>query len=85
MKKPDLNDIAKIEQAIAKKYGPETVQNPRSNWTKEKELDYLQKIKERFKKDLKRTKDSEKINKDGFFVSKKLLIKDEERVCPACF
>ena len=85
MKKTDLNDIAKIEQAISKKYGPETVQNPRSKWTKEKELDYLQKIKERFKKDLKRTKDSEKINKDGFFVSKKLLIRDEDRVCPACF
>ena len=85
MKKTDLNDIAKIEQAISKKYGPETVQNPRSKWTKEKELDYLQKIKERFKKDLKRTKDSEKINKDGFFVSKKLLIKDKDRVCPACF
>ena len=85
MKKPDLNDIAKLEQAIANKYGSETVQNPRSNWTKEKELDYLQRIKERYKQDLKRCEDGEKINKDGFFVSKKLLIKDEDRVCPACF
>ena len=85
MKKPDLNDIAKLEQAISKKYGPETVQNPRSGWTKEKEVDYLQQIKERFKQDLKRREDGEKINKDGFFVSKKLLTRDEDRVCPACF
>jgi len=85
MKKPDLNDIVKLEQAIANKYGSEAVQNPRSNWTKEKELDYLQRIKERYKQDLKRCEDGEKINKDGFFVSKKLLTKDEDRVCPACF
>ena len=85
MKKPDLNDIAKIEQAIANKYGSESVQNPRSGWTKEKELEYLKQIKERFKQDLGHREDSEKINKDGFFVSKKLLIRDEDRVCPACF
>ena len=85
MKKPDLNDIAKIEQAIAKKYGPQTIQNPKSGWTKEKELGYLQQIKERFRQDLRRREDDEKINKDGFFVSKKLLTKDEDRVCPACF
>lgn len=85
MKKRDLNDIAKLEQAISNKYGPETVQHPRSNWTKEKEVCYLQQIKERFKQDLKRREDGEKINKDGFFVSKKLLTRDEDRVCPACF
>ena len=39
MKKPDLNDIAKIEQAIAKKYGSETIQNPKSGWKKKKNLD----------------------------------------------
>jgi len=85
MKKEDLNKIAKIERAIAKKYGPQTIQNPKSEWTKEKELDYLEQIKKRFKLDLKRRESTEKINKDGFFISKKLLIKDEDRVCPACF
>ena len=37
----DLNYIARLEQAIAKKYGEETVQNPRSTWTQEKEQKYL--------------------------------------------
>ena len=85
MKKPDLNTIAKIEQAIAKKYGSQAITNPKSCWTKEKEIDYLKQIKEIYKKQLKRRQDAEKINKDGFFVSKKLLTKDEDRVCPACF
>ena len=85
MKKPDLNTVAKIEQAISKKYGVETITNPKSKWSKEKELDYLEQIKIPHKKDLRRREDAEKINKDGFFVSKKLLIRDEDRVCPACF
>ena len=85
MKKPDLNTVAKIEQAIYKKYGSEAVGNPKSGWTKEKELDYIQQIKIQHKKELRRREDSEKINKDGFFVSKKLLTKDEDRVCPTCF
>ena len=85
MKKPDLNTIAKIEHAISNKYGRQTITNPKSGWTKEKELDYLNQIKQVHKKELKRRQDAEKINKDGFFVSKKLLTKDEDRVCPACF
>jgi len=85
MKKPDLNTVAKIEQAISKKYGLETIENPKSRWTREKELNYLKQIKIQRRKELKRRQDAEKINKDGFFVSKKLLIKDEDRVCPACF
>ena len=84
MKKPDLNTVAKIEQAISKKYGVETIVNPKSGWTKEKELDYVQQIKIQRKKELRQKEHAEKINKDGFFVSKKLLTKDEDRVCPAC-
>ena len=85
MKKPDLNTVAKIEQAISKKYGSETIIIQKSGWSKEKELEYLQQIKVQHKNEIRRMEDTEKINKDGFFVSKKLLTKDEDRVCPACF
>ena len=85
MKKPSLNFIAKLEKAIADKYGSETIQHPMKNWSKDKEISYLEQIKERQKKDDKYKEASEKINKDGFFISKKLLIKEEDRVCPACF
>ena len=85
MKKPDLNTVAKIEQAISKKYGPETIINPKSRWSKEKELEYLQQIKVQHKNELRRREDTEKINKDGFLLSKKLLTNKEDRTCPACF
>jgi hypothetical protein len=85
MNRRDFNWIAKIEKAIAQKYGNIAIQNPRSFWNEEKEASYLEQIKQRYKKDNKQRESSEKINKDGFFLSKKLLTKDEDRVCPACF
>ena len=33
----DLNDIARFEKAIAKKYGNEAIENPRKHWNDEKE------------------------------------------------
>ena len=85
MKKKDFNWVVKVEKAIAEKYGDIAVQNPRSFWDEKKEASYLEQIKQRYKKDNRQRETSEKINKDGFFLSKKLLTKDEDRVCPACF
>ena len=45
MKDKDLNKIAKIEQAISKKYGKDAVQNPKSNWTQTKEEQYKVSVK----------------------------------------
>ena len=83
--KKDLNYIARLEQAIAKKYGAETIQNPRSAWTQEKEQKYLEEIKQIHKKELQNSTYDEKIQANGFFVSKKLLTNKEDRTCPACF
>ena len=83
--KKDLNYIAKLEQAIAKKYGEETIQNPRSTWTQEKEQKYLEEIKEIYKQELQSKSSDEKIEANGFFVSKKLLTNKEDRTCPTCF
>ena len=83
--KKDLNYIAKLEQAIAKKYGEETIQNPRSTWTQEKEQKYLEEIKEIYKQELQNKTYDEKIEANGFFVSKKLLTNKEDRTCPTCF
>ena len=85
MSKKDSNWVVKIEKAIAEKYGNVAIQNPRSLWNEEKEASYLKQIKQRYKKDNKQRESVEKINKDGFFVSKKLLTRDEDRVCPSCF
>ena len=82
--KKDLNKIAKIEKAIAKKFGHETIINPKSRWTDEKEQEYLQQLKEFYSKQRKRTDDSEKIEEEGFLLSKNLISKESKRVCPIC-
>ena len=37
----DLDYIAKVEQAIAQKYGDEAIQNPKAEWDENKEKVYL--------------------------------------------
>jgi len=84
MKNKDLNKIAEIEKAIAKKFGKEAVVNPKSRWTDEKEEKYLQQLKEFYKKQRKKTDNNEKIDEEGFLLSKNLISKESKRVCPIC-
>ena len=84
MTKKDLNYIAKVEKAIAQKYGEEAIQNPKSGWTDEKEREYLEQIKKLHKKQRSIEEAKDKVEVDGFLISKKLLSKDSERVCPVC-
>ena len=44
MKTKDPNYAVKVEQAIAKKYGDDTVVNPKSGWDDEKEKEYLRAV-----------------------------------------
>ena len=45
MNTKDPNYAVKVEQAIANKYGKETVVNPKSQWDDEKEKEYLDQLK----------------------------------------
>lgn len=83
-KKLDLNEIAKIEKAIKAKYGEEAIQTFKEDWDEEKEKDYLQQIKNFLKKEQDSKEQTEKIETNGFLISKKLLIKEDSRVCPLC-
>ena len=82
--KKDLNKIVQIEKAIAKKYGKETIANPKSGWTDEKEKEYLEELKQLSQKDYKKSKSIEKVEKDGFLLSKNLINKKSKRKCPVC-
>jgi hypothetical protein len=82
--KKDLNYIAKLEKAIGNKYGQEAIQNPRSSWTEEKEKDYLEQIKQIYKLECTKSKYFDRIEKEGFFVTKKLFSKENDRVCTVC-
>jgi len=84
MKQKDLNKIAKIEKAMAKKFGKATIINPKSQWTDEKEEEYRQQLKEFYSKQRKKADNSEKIEEEGFLLSKNLISKESKRVCPIC-
>ena len=73
-KKMDLNDIARFEKAIAKKYGPEAIENPRKHWNDEKEKSYQAQIKEMAKKERQLEERDDKVEQDCFLISKKLTI-----------
>ena len=70
--KKDLNDIAKYEIAISKKYGKEAIKHPAADWDDEKEKEYQQQIRDLYQKEKMQEEKNEKIEVDGFFISKKL-------------
>ena len=80
----DFNKIAAIEKAISKKYGREAVQNPKGNWNPEKEREYLQQMKDFYKKSDINEQWQEKIDINGIKVSKKLLNRESVVYCSVC-
>jgi len=80
----DWDKLAKIEQAISKKYGSEAVQNPKGNWTDKKEKEYLDQIKKLAEKEAQLQQKDEKVEVNGILVPKKLLNKESNRTCPVC-
>ena len=77
----DPNYSIKVEQAISKKYGEETVQHPKKNWDNEKEKEYLSQIKQ-FYNIL--CESGDEVEVDGVLISKKLITKESNRSCPIC-
>lgn len=76
--------IAKLEKAIAQKYGEETTYNPHRFWDAEKEKDYIQQAADVRARDAKFSETQDKVEQDGFLINKKLLNKDHNRTCPVC-
>jgi len=84
MSEKDWNRLAAFEKAISKKYGEETIQNPKSNWDEEKEKDYIEQQKKLYEKELHQRETTEKILHDGILISKKLLNRESKNPCPIC-
>ena len=82
MRNKDPNYAIKVEQAIAKKYGDETVKNPKASWDDEKEQQYLDQLKESYYVD--QDPDYDKTEVDGVFIPSKLLKEESRRSCPVC-
>ena len=80
----DPDKIAAVEKAIAKKYGKETIQNPKGNWNENKEKDYLEQSREFYKKQYKNNEWQEKVDVNGIKISKKLLNRESLKSCSVC-
>ena len=80
----ELNDVAAIEKAISKKYGDETIINPKSTWDEGKEKEYIEQVKKVAKKDRGSSNGASKVEFNGFLLSEKLINKRSERTCPSC-
>lgn len=77
----DSNYAVKVEKAIAKKYGENTVQHPKKEWNEEKEKIYLSQMKDFYRQESSR---AEEIEVEGVLISKKLITKESKRSCPVC-
>jgi hypothetical protein len=84
MANKDLNNIAAIEKAISEKYGTETIQNPNANWDENKEKEYLNQMREFYKKKKKNETQKDRVDIGGIKVSKKFLNRDKLKGCPVC-
>lgn len=82
--KRDIEYVGKVEKAIEEKYGEEATVNPRSLWDDEKEKEYLEQAKDNAEKYYETDKDADIVEKEGIFISKKLLNKSNSNSCPIC-
>lgn len=82
--KKSIEYLGKLEQAIKKQYGEQAIANPRDNWSPEKEADYQQQVKENAQKSFKNEENADKVEKDGFLISKKLVNKKSDKNCSCC-
>ena len=80
----DPHYVVRVEKAISKKYGHETIQNPLNNWTDEKEEQYREHLQAIRQKEDAFIQKVEKVEVDGILVNKKLLSKEQNRICPVC-
>ena len=80
----NYDKIAAIEKAISEKYGEEAIVNPQSEWTEEKEKEYIKQSKELYNKNKRISEFADKIDVNGIKVSKKLLNRESLRSCPVC-
>jgi hypothetical protein len=86
MKQIDLDEIANLERAISKKWGEESVQNPRSLWSEDKEEIFKAQLQELHKKEISTYDKETKIEQDGFLLTEKLFTRGKLFIdkCPIC-
>lgn len=80
----DPNYLIALEKSVREKYGDEAIQNPKGNWTPDKEIKYLEEVKKAQIKEAQNEKTQQRIEIEGVLVAKKLFNKNVERHCDYC-
>lgn len=78
------NYLAKLERAIAEKYGEETVEHPRRFWNEQMEEEYVRQSDELYEKILSHKEKYEKKEKNGYLIADRLINSTTKRSCPVC-
>jgi len=84
--KKNFDEIANFERAISKRWGKESIENPRKHWNEEKEEEFKKQAKELHEKELEHWDKETKVEQDGFFVTEKLFNRGNLFIdkCPVC-
>ena len=80
----DLERVAKVEKAIAEKYGEDASRDIRHFWDKEKELEYSRQIKEEYTKRTNLERHKKETEKEGFVLVQRKEGLDHTLQCPVC-
>ena len=84
MSKKDINYVANVEKSIAEKYGREAVQDFRSNWSPEKEKDYIKDLSSVGMKKTNKKRTNEETLINGVKIKRRSIGQKRERICPVC-
>ena len=84
MKKLELNEVAKYEKAIKEKYGESAIKNPKSDWTKEKEQEYIKQMKQFYKKLQENQTSDRRDKRNGYLISRNFQKVKSTRECDTC-
>lgn len=82
--KRSLEELQQIEHAIKTKFGDDAIADPKQFWDPTKEEDFKKQLVEVEEKYLLREKNEEKIEKNGFLISKSLLTTRKCEGCQVC-
>ncbi len=80
----DLERVAKVEKAIAEKYGEDASRDIRHFWDKEKELEYSRQIKEEYTKRNNLDRHKNEVEKEGFVLIRRKGESNHASQCPIC-
>lgn len=82
--KRTLEELQQIEYEIQKKYGSDALLNPKEFWNEKKELDFKEQFRCEQEKYLLSEKNEEKVEENGFLISKCLLTNKKCESCSTC-